>query len=92
MNTHDDDRIKQLLQQSLPPVDPDSKPARDLWPAVLRRLDEPEAPLRAAAGPVPRAVPWPRTVPWFDWSSRPPGPFRRLVPGHDPGLSLRPVI
>ncbi|MGO8932564.1 MAG: hypothetical protein ACLPLZ_14040 [Terracidiphilus sp.] len=68
MNTHDDDRIKQLLQQSLPPVDPDSEPARDLWPAVLRRLDEPEAPLRAAAGPVPRAVPWPRTVPWFDWA------------------------
>ena len=69
MKKHDENRIKQLLQQALPPVDSASEPARDLWPAVLRRLDEPETPLRASAGSVPpRAVPWPHTVPWFDWA------------------------
>jgi len=65
MKKTDENRIKQLLQQSLPPVGPASEPARDLWPAVLRRLDqESAAPVRATAG----AVPWPRAVPWFDWA------------------------
>jgi len=68
MKKHDENRIKQILQQALPPVDSACEPARDLWPAVLRRLDESEAPLSATAGSVPRAVPWPRTVPWFDWA------------------------
>jgi hypothetical protein len=63
MNTHDDDRIKQLLQQSLPPVDPAAEPSRDLWPALLRRLDQDSRePLRATANSIPRAVPW------FDWA------------------------
>ena len=39
MNTHDENRMKKLLQQSLPPVDGDAGPGRDLWPDVLRRLD-----------------------------------------------------
>jgi hypothetical protein len=39
MNTHDDDRMKQLLRQAVPPVEAGAEPARDLWPAVLRRLD-----------------------------------------------------
>ena len=43
MNEHDRDRMKKLLQQSLPPVNADSEPARDLWPAMLRRLDEESA-------------------------------------------------
>ena len=68
MKKPDENRIKQLLQQALPPVDSASVPTRDLWPAVLRRLDEPEAPLPATAGSVPRAVPWPGAVPWFDWA------------------------
>jgi hypothetical protein len=68
MKKPDENRIKQLLQQSLPPVDSASEPARDLWPAVLRRLDESEAPLRATVGSAPRAVPWPHAVPWFDWA------------------------
>jgi hypothetical protein len=68
MKKPDENRIKQLLQQSLPPVDHAAEPSHDLWPAVLRRLDEPEAPQRATAGSVPRGVPWPRTVPWFDWA------------------------
>jgi hypothetical protein len=38
MNKHDEERMKKLLQQSLPPVDSDG-PGRDLWPDVLRRLD-----------------------------------------------------
>jgi hypothetical protein len=46
---------KQLLKQSLPPVDSNAEPERDLWPAVLRRLDEDDA--------APRH--W---VPWFDWA------------------------
>jgi hypothetical protein len=54
MNAHDEDRIKQLLRQSLPPVDPGAAPPRDLWPAVLRRLDS------AAAARQP--------LPWFDWA------------------------
>jgi hypothetical protein len=45
MNANDELRMKKLLQQSLPPVEGDSEPARDLWPAVLRRLDaRPAAP------------------------------------------------
>ncbi len=37
---HDSDRLKKLLRQSLVPAGSDAEPARDLWPAVLRRLDE----------------------------------------------------
>lgn len=49
-----DDRIKQLLKQALPPVELSAGPERDLWPAVLRRLDG-DAVERHA-------------VPWFDWA------------------------
>ncbi|HUB29763.1 MAG TPA: hypothetical protein VL967_08700 [Terracidiphilus sp.] len=38
MNTHDEDRIRQLLKQTLAPA-PDTGPSRDLWPSILRRLD-----------------------------------------------------
>lgn len=34
------DRLKMLLRQAIAPVDPNAYPARDLWPPVLRRLDE----------------------------------------------------
>ena len=45
MNGHDEDRLKKLLQEALPPVDGDAGPERDLWPAVLRRMDaQPAAP------------------------------------------------
>lgn len=46
MNAHEEERIKQLLKDALPHLD-DAQPQRDLWPAMLRRLD---------AGPV--SVPW----------------------------------
>jgi anti-sigma factor RsiW len=45
MNAKDEDRIKQLLQQALPPIDADPEPARDLWPAMQQRLQtRPAAP------------------------------------------------
>jgi hypothetical protein len=55
MNAHDENQIKQLLKQSLPPVESNAESGRDLWPAVLRRLDEDAASLR-------------HRVPWFDWA------------------------
>jgi hypothetical protein len=54
MNAQDENRIKQLLKQTLPPVESNAEPERDLWPAVLRRLDADVAPRHA--------------VPWFDWA------------------------
>jgi hypothetical protein len=39
MNSHDQERMKELLRQALPRVAADAEPERDLWPAVLRRLD-----------------------------------------------------
>lgn len=57
MNEQDEKRIKQLLQQSLPPVDPAAQPSRDLWPAVLRRIDA-----------EPAAAPGPARQNWFDWA------------------------
>ena len=54
MNTHDQDRIQQLLREALPPTQP-AEPARDLWPALLERLNaQPIAALR--------------TVPLLDWA------------------------
>jgi hypothetical protein len=47
MNAHDEDRMKKLLRQALPPVEGEPEPGRDLWPAVLKRLD---------GGPA--AMPW----------------------------------
>ena len=46
MNAHDDQKIRTLLKDTFPPVN-DAGPPRDLWPAVLRRLDE-----------APARVPW----------------------------------
>jgi len=33
------DRMKKLLQQAVPPMDAEAGPGRDLWPAILRRLN-----------------------------------------------------
>jgi hypothetical protein len=53
MNEHGQERIKQLLKNSLPPVSGhvEAELRRDLWPAMLKRLE---------AGPA--------SVPWFDWA------------------------
>jgi len=42
---HDQEGIRAALREAFPPVDTELR--RDLWPAMLRRLDEP-----------PRRVPW----------------------------------
>lgn len=39
MNEHDDRRIRDLLRAALPPLG-ELEPRRDLWPRMLRRLDE----------------------------------------------------
>jgi hypothetical protein len=57
MSAHDEERIKYLLRQAVPPVEAESAaPAHDLWPAVLRRLDA-----HTAAQPRSKWV-------WFDWA------------------------
>lgn len=56
MTTHDEERIRQLLQQALPPVEKAYVPGRDLWPNMLRRLDARPAP--------PLLFRWV----WFDWA------------------------
>ncbi len=55
MKAHDEERMKKLLRASVAPVGEDAEPARDLWPAMLRRLDA--EPAATANGVV-----------WFDWA------------------------
>ena len=43
MNVHDENGVKHLLRQALPPVEGNAGPERDLWPAMLRRLDNESA-------------------------------------------------
>ena len=54
MNEHDD-RIRDLLRKAMPPVERLPDAPRDLWPAMLRRLDD-----QASRGPA--------SIPWFDWA------------------------
>jgi hypothetical protein len=54
MNEHDE-QMKDLLRRAVPPIDNVSDAARDLWPVMLRRMDE-------------HALRGPRAVPWFDWA------------------------
>ncbi len=53
MSTSEQDRMKRLLQQALPPVGATPEPPRDLWPAVLNRLRARQP------GPIPAWA-------WFD--------------------------
>ncbi len=54
MNDKENDReTKELLRQALAPVK-DTELRRDLWPQMLRKLDEQPAPVS--------------TIPWFDWA------------------------
>jgi hypothetical protein len=46
------ERVELLLRQALPRIHEDAQLDRDLWPAMLRRLDE------------RRKI----RVPWFDWA------------------------
>ncbi len=58
MNELDQARLKKLLRDALPPVDGDSGPERDRWPAMLRRLDSESA--------APVAAGWAWNWAWFD--------------------------
>ena len=51
MNHQDDRELRELLKGAVAPVS-DTELKRDLWPQMLRRLDE-QQPVR---------------VPWFDWA------------------------
>ncbi len=45
MNHSEQERIARLLKQSIPPVTDDAvQLRRDLWPAMLQRLQQPDAP------------------------------------------------
>jgi hypothetical protein len=48
-------RMTKLLRESLPPIGDSAEPARDLWPAMLRRMDE-------------QTVYGASSIPWFDWA------------------------
>jgi hypothetical protein len=67
MNEHEQDRMKNLLKQALPPVEADAEPGRDLWPAVLKRVDaQPAAPWfdwALAGGLAAMAVFFPASIP-----------------------------
>jgi hypothetical protein len=70
MNENDELRMKKLLQQVLPPVEGDSEPSPDLWPAVLCRLDARPAALSwfdwaLVAGLIAFAVFFPASIPVF---------------------------
>lgn len=49
------DRISQLLRSAMAPIGNNPKMDRDLWPAMLRRMDE-----QVSGGAA--------SVPWFDWA------------------------
>ena len=49
------DRMTVLLRSALPRVGDDADLPRDLWPTMLRRMDEQSA--RGAS-----------SIPWFDWA------------------------
>ncbi len=50
MNEPDQNEISTLLREALPPMNTELR--RDLWPTMLRRLEQPSA----------------RTAPWYDWA------------------------
>jgi hypothetical protein len=50
-----EERTKQMLLDALPPLGAGAEPDHDLWPAMLRRMDEQGA--RGAS-----------SIPWFDWA------------------------
>jgi hypothetical protein len=57
MNPSEQERIAKLVKQSLPKVtDEDAQLGRDLWPAMLKRMQEPGA-----------SVAWFEQA-WFDWA------------------------
>jgi hypothetical protein len=39
MKEHEEDELKKLLRKAMPRVAAEAEPERDLWPAVVKRLD-----------------------------------------------------
>jgi hypothetical protein len=58
MTKKQDDEIKALLKSAITSMN-DTELPRDLWPQMLRKLDEE----RASEDPAPI-----NNVPWFDWA------------------------
>ena len=54
INNDETERMKAFLQGTVPRIPEDARPDRDLWPAMLRRMDE-----EATRG---------ASVPWWDWA------------------------
>lgn len=50
--------MQELLRRAVAPVADETGPERDLWPAMLRRIEEKPGCAPAAA----------HAVPWFDWA------------------------
>jgi len=53
MQPGDEEKVREAVKRAFPPVDQEL--SRDLWPAMLRRLQEGEE--RPSS-----------TVPWYDWA------------------------
>jgi hypothetical protein len=51
MNEENEKQLRQLIQQGIAPMK-DTELQRDLWPQMLKRLQQEQQPTR---------------VPWFDW-------------------------
>lgn len=64
MNEQEETKLTGLLKQSIKPVNHELP--RDLWPQMLRRLDQ-QAPSRSWIAVLlsPAAL---SSVPWFDWA------------------------
>jgi hypothetical protein len=58
MKKNENDDIKALLKSAIAPVK-DTELRRDLWPQMLRKLDE---------QPVSAGLATSTAVPWFDWA------------------------
>jgi hypothetical protein len=64
MNEPEHEKLRDLLKQSLTPVNPELR--RDLWPQMLRRFDErpPGSPWFAVLFSTKTLA----AAPWFDWA------------------------
>jgi len=64
MHEQEERKLADLLKQSVTPANPELR--HDLWPQMLRRLDESASHRRWFAGMFsPPAL---ASVPWFDWA------------------------
>jgi hypothetical protein len=64
MHEQEEKKVADLLKQSLTPANPDLH--RDLWPQMLRRLDQRTTQRHWFAAILAR--PGLSAVPWFDWA------------------------